>query len=76
MSVNATTATRPETGQPLEYLSEAVAAAAALQAAVRLGVLHELDAEVLSAQELAEGACGIDARAPSACWKLSPASAS
>jgi hypothetical protein len=61
VSVNATTATRPETGQPLEYLSEAVAAAAALQAAVRLGVLHQLDAEVLGAQELAD-ACGIDAR--------------
>jgi SAM-dependent methyltransferase len=61
VSVNATTATRLETRQPLEYLSEAVAAAAALQAAVRLGVLHQLDAEVLSAQELAD-ACRIDAR--------------
>jgi hypothetical protein len=43
----------------LEYLSEAIAAAAALKAAVRLGVLDQLDAEVATVQELA-AACGID----------------
>jgi SAM-dependent methyltransferase len=47
------------TEEPLEYLSEAVAAAAALEAAVRLGVLDQLDAEVATVQELA-AACGID----------------
>ena len=43
----------------MEYLSEAVAAAAALEAALRLGVLDQLDAEVATVQELA-AACGID----------------
>ena len=43
----------------MEYLSEAIAAAAALKAAVRLGVLDQLDAEVATVQELA-AACGID----------------
>ena len=47
------------TEEPLEYLSEAIAAAAALKAAVRLGVLDQLDAEVATVQELA-AACGID----------------
>jgi len=47
------------TEEPLEYLSEAVAAAAALKAAVRLGVLDQLDAGAATARELA-AACGID----------------
>jgi len=47
------------TQEPLQYLSEAVAAAAALKAAARLGVLDQLDAGVATVQELA-AACGID----------------
>jgi hypothetical protein len=51
--------TRLGTDEPLEYLTEAVAAAAALKAAARLGVLDHLDAGVATVQELA-AACGID----------------
>jgi DNA-binding IclR family transcriptional regulator len=47
------------TQEPLQYLNEAVAAAAALKAAARLGVLDQLDAGVATVQELA-AACGID----------------
>jgi SAM-dependent methyltransferase len=47
------------TEEPLEYLSDAVAAAAALKAAARLGVLDQLDAGAATMQELA-AAGGID----------------
>jgi SAM-dependent methyltransferase len=52
---------RLEAGEPLEYLNEVVSAAAAVQAAVRLGVLDRLNAGLGSAQELA-AACQLDAQ--------------
>jgi SAM-dependent methyltransferase len=58
--LTATTAARPVEG-PLAYLSEAVAAAAAVQSAERLGVLARLDRGPVTAAELA-GACAISER--------------
>ena len=49
----ATTTRRPSAGEPLAYLSEAVAAAAAVQAAIRLGVLERLNSGAATVQELA-----------------------
>jgi SAM-dependent methyltransferase len=57
----ATTTRRPPAGEPLANLSEAVAAAAAVQAAVRLGVLDRLNSGVATVEELA-AACGIEAQ--------------
>jgi SAM-dependent methyltransferase len=56
----ATAAARPVAG-PLAYLSEAVAAAAAVQTAGRLGVLPRLDRGPVTVAELA-GACAISER--------------
>ncbi len=50
-----------ETNKPFEYLNEAVAAAAALQTAIRLGVFEQLDAGAATARELAT-ACAIEER--------------
>lgn len=47
--------------EALGYLNEAVAAAAALRTAVRLGMLQQLDAAAASTQELA-AECGIETR--------------
>jgi SAM-dependent methyltransferase len=49
------------TDEPLEYLNEAVAAAAALRTAVRLGILNQLDAAAATTPELA-AACDIEPR--------------
>ena len=51
----------PAIGEPLAYLSEAVAAAAVIQAAGRLGVLARLDGAPATTAELA-GACEISER--------------
>lgn len=58
VTVTATTK-RQDADKPLQYLNEAVAAAAALQAAVRLGVLDRLDLGGATPRELA-AACGIE----------------
>jgi SAM-dependent methyltransferase len=52
-------ATVRKTDEPLEYLNEAVAAAATLRTAVGLGMLNQLDTAAATTQELAT-ACGIE----------------
>jgi SAM-dependent methyltransferase len=56
-----TSQTERGTAESLAFLSEAVAAAAALRTAVRLGMLDQLDVAAATAGELA-AVCGIDAR--------------
>jgi SAM-dependent methyltransferase len=59
--VTASAAAAPPVAGPLAYLTEAFAAAAALQTAGRLGVLARLDGGPATATELA-GACAISER--------------
>jgi ubiquinone/menaquinone biosynthesis C-methylase UbiE len=59
--VTASAATVRGAEEPLEYLSEAVAAAAALRTAVRVGMLYQLDVAAATTQELA-AACDVEAR--------------
>jgi hypothetical protein len=60
--VTASAETVRGTDEPLEYLNEAVAAAAALRAAVRLGMLYQLDVAAATTTKELAAACGIEGR--------------